>query len=362
MLGKEKNVGDTAETKNVAVVDVSSLVPADLAKAKEIAKGISVEDSQSIVQYGVSAQAKISGFADTMLNQIRTKDAGEVGAALTSLVFKIKEVDVGSLASDHKGFFASLVNAAERFMARYTKLETQIDKIVNDLNDSKMTLLRDITMLDQLYQKNVEYLHELDLFLAAGQLKLDELRSAALSDIAAKAKASGDPMDAQKLSDFNAFLNRLEKKLYDLKLSRIIAIQTAPQVRLIQNNDQTLVEKIQSSIMTTIPLWKSQIVIAISLFRQKKALGVQKAVSDATNDLLAKNSELLKTGSIEVAKESERGIVEIETLKKTNDDLISTLEETLKIQAEGREKRAQAEKDLAQIESDLKAKLAAARG
>jgi uncharacterized protein YaaN involved in tellurite resistance len=355
-------VGDTAGTTSVAVVDVTALVPADLARAKEIAKGISVEDSQSIIQYGTGAQAKISGFADTMLSQIRTKDAGEVGAALNDLVFKIKEVDVGSLASDRRGFFGSLVNVAERFMARYSKLETQIDKIIDDLNDSKMTLLKDITMLDQLYQKNVDYLHELDLFLAAGQLKLDELRGTALSDLAAKAKASGDPMDAQRLNDFNAFLDRLEKKLYDLKLSRMVAIQTAPQVRLIQNNDQTLVEKIQSSIMTTIPLWKSQIVIAVSLFRQKKALGVQKAVSDATNDLLMKNSELLKTGSIEAARESERGIVEIETLKKTNDDLISTLEETLKIQAEGREKRAQAEKDLSQIESDLKAKLAAARG
>jgi uncharacterized protein YaaN involved in tellurite resistance len=271
-------------------------------------------------------------------------------------------VDVGSLASEHKGLFAGLVNAAEHFMARYQKLETQIDKIVNELSDSKMILLKDITMLDQLYQKNVEYLHELDLFLAAGQIRLDELRASALPELQAKAKASGDPMDAQKLNDFNAFLVRLEKKLYDLKLSRIIAIQTAPQVRLIQNNDQTLVEKIQSSIMTTIPLWKSQIVIAISLFRQKKALGVQKAVTDATNDLLTRNSELLKTGSIEIAKESERGIVEIETLKKTNDDLISTLEETLRIQTEGREKRAQAEKDLAQIESDLKAKLIAARG
>ena len=279
-------MGDTAETKAVAVVDVTALVPADLAKAKEMAKGISVEDSQSIVQYGISAQSKISGFADTMLNQIRTKDAGEVGAALSDLVFKIKEVDVGGLASEHKGLFANLVNAAERFMARYSKLETQIDKIVDDLNDSKMTLLKDITMLDQLYQKNVDYLHELDLFLAAGQIKLDELRAGALPELQAKAKASGDPMDAQKLNDFGSFLTRLEKKLYDLKLSRMIAIQTAPQVRLIQNNDQTLVEKIQSSIMTTIPLWKSQIVIAISLFRQKKALGVQKAVTDATNDLL----------------------------------------------------------------------------
>jgi uncharacterized protein YaaN involved in tellurite resistance len=225
-----------------------------------------------------------------------------------------------------------------------------------------MTLLRDITMLDQLYEKNLEYLKDLDLFIAAGIMKLEELRAARLPELEAAAKASNDPADAQKLNDFNQFLVRFEKKLHDLKLSRMIAIQTAPQVRLIQNNDQALVEKIQSSILTTIPLWKNQIVIAISLLRQRKALGVQKAVTDATNELLTKNSEMLKAGSVAVAAETERGIVEIETLKKVNDDLISTIEETIRIQEDGKAKRAQAETELRQLESDLKNKLAAIRG
>jgi uncharacterized protein YaaN involved in tellurite resistance len=359
-------MSDTALQGAQPVMDLTKLPAEDLAKAREIAKGITVEDSQSIVQYGLGAQSKISGFADTMLEQIRSKDAGYVGDVLSGLVLKIKEVDVGSLGSGG-GFLSAipliggLVDSVRKFMARYEKLSVQIEKIVQELDSSRMTLLRDITMLDNLYNRNVEYLKELDLFVAAGQIKLDELRLTMLPELEAKAKSSGDPMDAQRLSDFNQFLNRFEKKLYDLKLSRMVSIQTAPQIRLIQNNDQTLVEKVQSSIMTTIPLWKSQIVIAISLFRQKKALEVQKSVTDTTNELLAKNSEMLKDSSISIAKESERGIVEIETLKKVNDDLISTIEETLKIQAEGKAKRAQAEVELQKMEADLKARLATVR-
>jgi len=359
-------MSDTALQGIQPVMDLTKLPAEDLAKAREIAKGITVEDSQSIVQYGLGAQSKISGFADTMLEQIRSKDAGYVGDVLSGLVLKIKEVDVGSLGSGG-GFLSGipiiggLVDSVRKFMARYEKLSVQIEKIVQELDSSRMTLLRDITMLDNLYNRNVEYLKELDLFVAAGQIKLDELRQTMLPALEAKAKSSGDPMDAQRLSDFNQFLNRFEKKLYDLKLSRMVSIQTAPQIRLIQNNDQTLVEKVQSSIMTTIPLWKSQIVIAISLFRQKKALEVQKSVTDTTNELLAKNSEMLKDSSISIAKESERGIVEIETLKKVNDDLIATIEETLKIQAEGKAKRAQAEVELQKMEADLKARLATVR-
>lgn len=338
------------------------LANVDQDKAREIAKSIEVEDSQAIIQYGVGAQSKVSSFADTMLGQIRSHDTGYVGESLTDLMFKIKEVDVSALSADKRGWLANLVNSVQRFMARYQKLETQIEKIVAKLDESRMTLLRDITMLDQLYDKNLEYLKELDLFIAAGKIKLDELRAQRVPELEAKAKASGDPADAQKLNDFNQFLNRLEKKLHDLKLSRMIAIQTAPQVRLIQNNDQALVEKIQSSILTTIPLWKNQIVIAVSLLRQKKALTIQKAVTDATNDLLTQNSEMLKAGSIAVATESERGIVEMETLKKVNEDLIATIEETLRIQADGKAKRAVAETELRKIESDLKNKLLAARG
>jgi uncharacterized protein YaaN involved in tellurite resistance len=347
-------------------LDLSRLAPEDLARAKDIAKGISIDDSQSIIQFGVGAQSKISGFSDTMLQQIRSKDAGFVGDSLQQLVLRIKDVDVGSLGKGGGPFagvpiLGALVDSVRKFMARYEKLSTQIESIVQELDKSRMVMLRDITMLDNLYQKNVEYLHELDLFIAGGQIRLEELRRATLPEYEARARTSGDAMDAQRLNDFNQFLNRFEKKLYDLKLSRVVSIQTAPQIRLIQGNDQALVEKIQSSIMTTIPLWKSQIVIAISLLRQKKALEVQKSVTDTTNELLAKNSEMLKDSSLAVARESERGIVEVETLKKVNDDLIATIEETLRIQAEGSAKRAQAEAELSKIEADLKARLSSAK-
>ena len=338
-------------------INLTALPPEALAKAKDIAKSIKIEDSNAIIQYGIGAQKNISGFADSMLESIRVKDAGNVGQSLTDLVFKIKDAGVGDLTMEKKGFLAGLFGGIQRFIAKYEKLETQIDKIVDQLNSSRMTLLRDITMLDQLFAKNNEYLGDLDVYLAAGQIKLDDLKANDLPALEAKAKASSDALDAQKLNDFTSFIHRFEKKLYDLKLSRIVAIQTAPQVRLIQNNDQALVEKIQSSIMTTIPLWKNQIVIAIALFRQKNAVKVQTAVDDATNDLLLKNSEMLKQGSIEVAQANERGIIEIETLKATNANLIETLESTIKIHEEGQAKRAAAEVELAQIEADLKNKL-----
>jgi uncharacterized protein YaaN involved in tellurite resistance len=350
-------MSDSALTEDTATLSVP-----DLAKAKDFGRAIDPANSSSLIQFGVGAQSKISGFADTMLNQIRTRDSGEVGKALTDLVFKVKDVDVGGLTKGQKGLFAILANKFQRFIAKYEKLETQIDKIVDQLARSRMAMITDINMLDQLYKQNNDYLHNLDLHIAGGQLRYEELKTTLLSQLQAKAQSSRDPLDAQKLNDLNQFLNRVEKKLYDLKLSRMVSIQTAPQVRLIQNNDQALVEKIQSSILTTIPLWKNQIVIAISLFRQKQALGVQKAVTDATNDLLTRNSELLKQGSIEVAKETERGIVDVETLQQTNANLIATIEETLRIQEEGRLKRAEAEKSLLQLEADLKAKLTAVQG
>ncbi|OHD20097.1 MAG: tellurium resistance protein [Spirochaetes bacterium RBG_16_67_19] len=343
-------------------VDTSKLSVQDLAKANDFARAIDPANSGSLIQFGVGAQSKISGLADTMLTQIRTKDSGEVGKALTDLVLKVKDVDVGGLTKARQGLFARLANKFQRFIAKYEKLETQIDKIVDRLAKARMMMLTDINLLDQLYQQNNDYLHNLDLYIAGGQLGYEKLKTTVLPQLRAKAQASKDPLDAQNLNDLDQFLVRVEKKLYDLKLSRMISIQTAPQVRLIQNNDQALVEKIQSSILTTIPLWKSQIVIAISLFRQKQALGVQKAVTDATNDLLTRNSELLKQGSIDVARETERGIVDIETLRQTNANLIATIEETLRIQEEGKQKRADAEKSLLELEADLKAKLIAVRG
>jgi len=344
-----------------AIVPVS-LAPAELERAKAISDSIDLSDTQAVIQFGAGAQGRIASFADTILSEIRNKDAGDVGTVLGGLVLKIKEIDVGSLGSggnflSNLPLIGGLVDSVRRFITRYEKLSVQIEKIVMELETARMNLLKDIALLDALFGKNTEYLRELDIIIAAGRLKVAEVRERTLPELKAKADASNDPADAQRLQDMNQVLNRFEKKLHDLDLSRMISIQTSPQIRLIQNNDQTLVEKIQSSILTTIPLWKNQIIIAISLFRQKKTLELQKQVTDTTNELLMKNSELLKAGSVGVARESERGIVEIETLKKVNDGLIATIEETLKIQREGREKRDAAAVELRRMEDELKARL-----
>jgi uncharacterized protein YaaN involved in tellurite resistance len=339
---------------------VMKLDAAALARVTEIEKEIDITDSQAIIQYGVGAQKEISNFSDTVLNTIRNKDSGYVGEILSDLVVKVKDLDVDGLTAKG-GFFTNLFGALKarftRFMAKYEKLSVQIEHILDELDKARMQLLKDITLLDAMYDKNVDYLHDLDLYIIAGTNKLKELNDKVLPELQDKAGKSGDPMDAQNVRDFMQLINRFEKKLHDLKLSRTIAIQTGPQLRIIQANDNTLVEKIQSSILNTIPLWKNQIVIAISLYRQADALKLQKEVTDTTNELLQKNSQMLHDNSIAVATETERGIVDLETLKKVNADLISTIEETLRIQADGRVKRAQAEQDLAQMERDLKAKL-----
>jgi uncharacterized protein YaaN involved in tellurite resistance len=343
------------------IIAMEALSPEKRQKAQEIARQIDLEDTSAVTQFGVGAQKKIANFADTVLSEIRAKDAGYVGETLTNLVVNIKDVGVDKLTD--KGFvngvpvLKRMVRAIRKLTARYNKISSQIEKITASLEEARMNLLKDITLLDNLYEKNEEYLEDLDLYIAAGQLKLEEGRSTVLPELQKMAQETGDPLDAQRLQDFNQFLNRFEKKLHDLKLSRMISIQTGPQVRLIQNNSQTLVEKIQSSILNTIPLWKNQIIIAISLFRQQKGLELQKEVTKTTNDLLKKNAEMLKSGSLETAKESERGIVEIETLRKVNADLISTIEETLRIQEEGRAKRQQAETELVKLEDELKTKL-----
>jgi uncharacterized protein YaaN involved in tellurite resistance len=343
---------------------LSNLTPEETKRAEEVAKTINVQDSQAVIAFGSQAQSKIANFSDTVLNQVQSKDSGYVGEVLNELVRTVKDVKVDSLsASDKKvPFFGGLVDSFKKFMGRYEKLSVQIEKIVAELETARMSLLKDITLLDNLYKKNQEYIKELDIYIAAGEIKLAELKSDILPEMQAKAQASNDPLEAQKLQDFIQFINRFEKKVHDLKLSRMVAIQTAPQIRLIQSNNQVLVEKIQSSLMNTIPLWKNQIVIAISIFRQRKALEVQRKVTDATNDLLQKNSAMLKESSVSVAKENERGIVDIETLKKVNADLISTIEDVLKIQEEGKRKRGEAEIELTRMEAELKQKLKDTRG
>ncbi len=354
----------TQQVNTVDNYDVNKwneMTPEERNKVLEIARQINISDSQTVIQYGAMAQSEISKFSDAILDQIRAKDSGEVGEVLTDLLVRVKEVNVDGLTPNDQGFFSKMFGGIKKetskFIARYDKLSVQIEKIIDQLEKAKLQLIRDITTLDTMYVKNLEYLKQLDIFIMAGSLKLKDLNDKVFPELKEKAQKSGDPVDAQKVKDMAELISRFEKKLHDLKLSRMIAIQTAPQIRLIQNNDQTLVEKIQSSIMNTIPLWKNQIVIAITLLRQQSALKLQRDVTNTTNELLTKNSELLKTGSIEIAKENERGIVEIETLKKVNNDLMTTLEETLKIQQEGRLRRQQAEVELKTMENDIKNKL-----
>lgn len=340
----------------------NEMSPEDRQKVLDIAAQINIADSQNVIQYGNLAQSDISKFSDAMLDQIRAKDSGEVGDVLTDLLVKVQDMDIDKIDPSQKGFslskmFGGLKRETQKFISRYDKISIQIEKIVDQLDRAKLQLIRDITTLDTMYDKNLDFLKQLDVYIMAGSLKLKELNDKVMPELKEKAVKTGDAVDAQKVKDMAELISRFEKKIHDLKLSRMIAIQTAPQIRLIQNNDQTLVEKIQSSIMNTIPLWKNQIAIAITMLRQQAALKLQRDVTNTTNDLLAKNSEMLKTSSIEIARENERGIVDIETLKKVNEDLIITLEETLKIQQDGRARRFQVEAELKTMEDDIKRKL-----
>ena len=336
---------------------VEELSPEQKARVEEVKNSIDLMDSQAALQYGVGAQRNISSFSDNILTQVRSKDSGYVGELMSDLVLKVKEVDVDGLDEgflDKLPFLKNASRAVKKFMQRYEKLEVQIDRIEQQLDQARMQMLKDITMFDGLYEKNLEYFRELQIYIAAGEEKLQELQETTLPQLRAEAAANGDTMSAQVVRDFEDTVNRFEKKIHDLKLSKTVAIQTAPQIRLIQNNDKMLVDKIQTAILSTIPLWKSQIVIALGLHRQESVLKMQRSVSDATNTLLTKNAELLRQNSTEVARESERGIVDLETLKKVNADLISTIEETIKIQQEGRAARQNAETELLSIEQKLK--------
>ncbi len=346
-------------------LDVSKLPPERAAKVREIAAQINLSDSQALMQYGLGAQSKLSAFADSILEKVRTKDTGYVGDTLTHLMISIKDLNVDAVTSPKSGFlgglFHSFVDAAQAFVARYEKIDLQIEKIVNDLDSARMDLLKDVGIFDTMFQKNLDYINDLDLYIIAGTLKLKELNERTIPELKALADTSKNPLDAQKVNDLTQLANRFEKKIYDLKLTRMSAIQRAPQIRLIQGGDQLLVDKIQTSILNTIPIWKDQIIIAIGLLRQQKALKMQQKVTDTTNELLQKNSEMLKTNTLEVARESERGIIDLETLKKVNADLISTIDETIRIQQEGRTRRQQAEAELAKMEDELKQKLLSTR-
>ncbi len=325
----------------------------------EFNKKLDVTDTAQILQFGASAQTKISEFSDSVLEGVRTKNVGDVGELLSDLVAQIRTFDK-SISVNKKGIsklFYSIKKEITRIIAGYNKIDKNIDIITDGLEKNKITLLKDINIFDRMYEKNLDYFKEISLYIIAGERKLEELRNEEMPRLKEIAKKSGEQLDVQKVNDLENIINRFEKKIYDLKTTRIISIQMAPQIRLLQSNDAELIEKIQSSITNTIPLWKNQIVLALGINNAKIALENQKEVSKLTNEMLKKNSETLKQGSIEIAKESERAIIDLETIKKTNNDLIETLDEVINIHKEGRIKRAEAEKELENIEKELKDKM-----
>jgi uncharacterized protein YaaN involved in tellurite resistance len=333
----------------------------DLQRVAEISRQVDVTDTQAVLGYGLPAQSRIANFADSLLGDVRNKDAGTGGEALQDLLKKVREIDVDALsAGSGKAkipILGRFSNTFDRFSGRYQKVATSLERIIDALERSRMALLKDLTVLDKMYELNMDYLKQLDVYIAAGEQALHELYAVRIPALEAEVTASSDVVAAQRLADLQQAATRFERRIHDLKLTRMIAIQTAPQIRLIQGNDQNLVEKIQSSILTTIPLWKNQIVIAISLYRQQKAVELQKQVTDTTNELLAKNAELLREGSAKVGREVERGVVDVETLQKVNADLIATLEETIQIQEEGRTRRVQVEGEIGRLQVELKQKL-----
>ena len=360
-LESEISAGKKIEEKEVEKsLNYDALTAEEKAAIDSFNEKIDVTDTTQVLQYGASAQNKISKFSDSVLEDVKTRSTGEVGDLLSSLVAEIKEFDTDLPTGDKKGIFGIFNNVKKeisKLIAKYDKVENNISKIEKNLEAHKLQMLKDIAVFDTMYEKNLEYFKEISLYIIAGEKKLDELKNVTLPALKKAAEESGDQTDIQKVNDMVNMINRFEKKIYDLKTTRIISIQMAPQIRLIQNNDSELVEKIQSSLINTIPLWKNQVVIALGITNAKNALGAQKAVTEMTNDMLQKNSELLKQGSIEIAEESERAIVDIETLQKTNRDIIETLDKVLEIHETGRAKRAEAEKELVTIEQELKEKM-----
>ena len=330
-------------------------------QAKQLAAKIDANDAQSVISYGSAAQAKLSEFSQSMLNHVQAQDIGPVGDSLTELMYRLQEANPDELRAGEGNIFQRVFGKVKQSIyevtAKYQKIGAQIDKISVKLDKEKDGLLKDNLMLEQLYQKNKDYFDALNIYIADGELKMEELQTTIIPEAMKRAEETGDQMDVQIANDYTQFLDRLDKRTHDLRLARQITIQQAPQIRLIQNTNQALAEKIQASIATAIPLWKNQVVIALTLLRQKDAVTAQRQVSETTNDLLKKNSEMLKISAIETAKENERGIVDIETLQTTQNDLIETIQETLRIQKEGKEKRRHAEVELGHMEEDLKQKL-----
>ena len=342
----------TAQVEKV----VNDLNPEERAQVDKIKDELDLTDSTAILRFGAPAQQKIAEFSDSVLSQVRTKDSGPVGELLGNLVTQVREFEPegGSSFLKKIPLVGSLVKKGEDIKQGYEKLSTQVERIQTNLEQAKLKMMKDVALFDKLYAENLSYFKQLQLYIQAGEEKLTEMREVTLPKLRQQAADSGDPMAVQVVADFEASVNRFEKKVHDLKISKTIAIQSAPQIRLIQNNDKALIDRVQTAIYSTIPLWKNQLVIALGLQAQQDVLRMQQAVNNTTNELLRRNAELLQQNSIETAQENERSIVDIETVREVNDRLINTIEETIKIQQNGRAKRQAAEAELVQIEGRLR--------
>lgn len=359
--GMEEKKPPVQQQKEEPALDDSILTEEERRTVDAFAKQIDLTNSTLVLQYGAGTQKKMADFSESALENVRSKDLGEVGDLLSGVVKELKNFD----EEEEKGFlgiFKKASNKIENMKAKYAKAEANVNEIVKVLEKHQVQLMKDTALLDKMYELNLTYFKELSMYILAGKKKLQEVRSGELMELTAKAQTSGLPEDAQAAKDLDSMCNRFEKKIHDLELTRMISIQTAPQIRLVQNNDTLMVEKIQSTIVNTIPLWKSQMVLALGVEHSTQAAVAQREVTDMTNELLRKNAEKLKMATIETAKESERGIVDMDTLKATNESLISTLDEVMNIQREGRQKRAEAEAELQTMENELKQKLLQIQG
>lgn len=339
------------------VIDDSMLTEAEKKMVEDFSKKIDISDSQLVLQYGAAAQKSVASFSESALSNVRNKDLGEIGDTLTSLTVELKNLGREEEEKGLFGFFKKASNRVENMKVQYSKAEANVDKIARELEQHQVVLMKDIAMFDQMYDLNLKYYKELTMYIIAGKKRLAEIQSTQLEELRQKAERTGAAEDAQAYNDLAQLCNRFEKKLHDLELTRMVSIQMGPQTRMLQNNDTLMVEKIQSSLVNTIPLWKSQMVLALGLENSRKATAAQTAVTNATNELLKKNAEMLKMGTIATAKEAERSIIDIETLQHTNQQLISTLDEVIQIQRDGAQKRREAEIELGRIEGELKQKL-----
>ena len=343
--------------------ELSKLSEAEQNAVRSFSQQIDVSNAEQIMNYGSAAQKNISEFSDAALSSVKTKDLGQVGDMLSSLVVELQGLNFDT--EEKRGFLGLFKKAGQsiaELKAQFAKAETNVDKIVESLEKHEIVLMKDISLMDRMYQRNQEYMKELTMYILAGKLKIEQLRSVELPAMLEKARETGLPEDAQAANDFANLIGRFEKKIHDLELTRTISVQMAPQIRMVQNNDSLMAEKIRSSIVNTIPLWKNQMVMAMSLYHSEQAMKAQRQVTDTTNQLLMKNAETLRQGSVGIAQEAERGIVDMETLKKTNMELIATLDEVRRIQDDGRARRAQAEEELGRIEGELKHKLLEMKG